>query len=62
MPALYRHFPSRAALVEALCREEAEQLCASVDTPLARMRPDLALRRWMPAVKSRERLAGEHEA
>ena len=44
---LYRHFPSREALVEALYREEVEQLCASVDTLLARMRPDLALRRWM---------------
>lgn len=68
-----------------------EQLCASVDTLLARMRPDLALRRWMDCfadhveargergergdalralidadvlavVRSRERLAGEHEA
>jgi AcrR family transcriptional regulator len=44
---LYRHFASRKALVEALYREEVEQLCASVDTLLARMRPDLALRRWM---------------
>jgi AcrR family transcriptional regulator len=44
---LYRHFPSREALVEALYREEVEQLCASVDTLLARMRPDLALRSWM---------------
>jgi AcrR family transcriptional regulator len=44
---LYRHFASREALVEALYREEVEQLCASVDTLLARMHPDLALRRWM---------------
>ncbi len=44
---LYRHFPSREALVEALYREEVEQLCASVDTLLAHLRPDLALRRWM---------------
>jgi AcrR family transcriptional regulator len=44
---LYRHFPSREALVEALYRAEVEQLCASAGTLLARMRPDLALREWM---------------
>lgn len=44
---LYRHFPSREALVEALYREEVEQLCASVHTLLAQTRPDLALRGWM---------------
>jgi len=44
---LYRHFPSREALIEALYREEVEKLCASVDILLAQMRPDLALRRWM---------------
>src|ERR1700759_2693240 len=46
---LYRHFPSREALVEALYREEVELLCARVGTLLTveRMRPDLALRRWM---------------
>jgi len=46
---LYRHFPSREALVEALYREEVELLCARVDILLTeeRLRPDLALRRWM---------------
>jgi AcrR family transcriptional regulator len=44
---LYRHFPSREALVEALYREEVEQLCGRVRTLLAEMRPDLALRAWM---------------
>ncbi len=44
---LYRHFPSREALIEALYREEVEQLCARVDTLLAQLPPDLALRRWM---------------
>jgi len=44
---LYRHFPSREALIEALYREEVEQLCASVDALLTVHRPDLALRRWM---------------
>lgn len=44
---LYRHFPSREALVEALYRDEVEQLCARVDTLLAKLPPDLALRGWM---------------
>ena len=44
---LYRHFPSREALVEALYREEVEQLCAQVDTLLAAQSPDRALRMWM---------------
>jgi len=44
---LYRHFPSREALVEALYREEVEQLCARAETLLAAHRPDVALRMWM---------------
>lgn len=44
---LYRHFASREALVEALYREEVEQLCARVETLLAAHRPDVALRMWM---------------
>jgi AcrR family transcriptional regulator len=44
---LYRHFPSREALVEALYREELEQLCTSVEVLLAESPPDLALRAWM---------------
>lgn len=44
---LYRHFPSREALVEALYREEVEQLCARAETLLEAHRPDVALRMWM---------------
>ena len=44
---LYRHFPTREALVEALYRKELADLCASVDDLLATRPPDRALRAWM---------------
>jgi AcrR family transcriptional regulator len=44
---LYRHFPTREALVEALYRQELAQLCASAAELLAAQPPDLALRSWM---------------
>ena len=44
---LYRHFPTREALVEALYRQELAELCASVDDLLATLPPDRALRAWM---------------
>jgi AcrR family transcriptional regulator len=44
---LYRHFPTREALVEALYREELAQLCANADGLLAAEAPDRALRSWM---------------
>ena len=44
---LYRHFPSREALVEALYRNELAQLCASVENLLGELPPDRALRVWM---------------
>jgi AcrR family transcriptional regulator len=44
---LYRHFPTREALVEALYRKELADLCASVDDLLAANPPDRALRAWM---------------
>jgi len=44
---LYRHFPTREALVEALYRQELADLCASVDGLLAAYSPELALRAWM---------------
>lgn len=44
---LYRHFPTREALVEALYREELAGLCASADDLLALHAPDRALRAWM---------------
>jgi AcrR family transcriptional regulator len=44
---LYRHFPSREALIEAVYRAELERLCASADELLAELAPDAALRAWM---------------
>jgi AcrR family transcriptional regulator len=44
---LYRHFPTREALVEALYRKELADLCASADDLLAAYAPDQALRAWM---------------
>ena len=44
---LYRHFPSREALVAATYRHEVEQLCDSVGDLQATMAPDAALRAWM---------------
>ncbi|MBB4687729.1 TetR/AcrR family transcriptional regulator [Amycolatopsis jiangsuensis] len=44
---LYRHFPTREALVEALYRDELAQLCASAEILLAAGQPVRALRRWM---------------
>jgi AcrR family transcriptional regulator len=44
---LYRHFPTREALVEALYRKELADLCASADDLLAAHAPERALRAWM---------------
>jgi AcrR family transcriptional regulator len=44
---LYRHFPTREALVGALYREELAHLCASAGELLATQAPDRALRSWM---------------
>jgi AcrR family transcriptional regulator len=44
---LYRHFPTREALVEALYRQELDDLCASAAGLLAVQPPELALRAWM---------------
>lgn len=44
---LYRHFPSREALVDAAYRSELARLCDSVSGLLATMPPDKALRTWM---------------
>ena len=44
---LYRHFPTREALVEALYRKELADLCASAGDLLAAGAPDVALRAWM---------------
>lgn len=44
---LYRHFPTREALVEAVYRAERTRLCDMADELLATAPPDRALRVWM---------------
>ncbi len=44
---LYRHFPTREALVEALYRKELADLCASAGDLLEAHAPERALRLWM---------------
>src|SRR5437879_6401556 len=45
---LYRHFPTREALVEAVYRAELSRLCDSAGELLAAAHaPDAALRSWM---------------
>jgi AcrR family transcriptional regulator len=44
---LYRHFPTREALVEAAYRNELARLCDAVADLLAAMPPDEAMRAWM---------------
>jgi AcrR family transcriptional regulator len=44
---LYRHFPSRDALMETVFRRNVDQLAESADEMLATMPPDQALAEWM---------------
>ena len=44
---LYRHFPTREALVEAAYRNELARLCDTVPEMLGHLPPDQATRRWM---------------
>ncbi|MEN3269519.1 TetR/AcrR family transcriptional regulator [Pseudonocardia sp.] len=44
---LYRHFPSREALVEAVYSSELARLCSSAGELLDSLPPDDALRTWM---------------
>jgi AcrR family transcriptional regulator len=44
---LYRHFPTREALVEAAYRNELARLCDAVPELLESSPPDRALRTWM---------------
>jgi AcrR family transcriptional regulator len=44
---LYRHFPSREAVVEAVYRNEVEHLAAAVPKLLERWAPGEALHKWM---------------
>jgi AcrR family transcriptional regulator len=44
---LYRHFPTREALIEAAYRSELDRLCDAVDGLLKDLPPDEATRAWM---------------
>jgi AcrR family transcriptional regulator len=44
---LYRHFPTREALVEAAYRDELARLCASAAELLKSLPADVAVRTWM---------------
>ncbi len=44
---LYRHFPTREALIEAAYRNELTRLCEATDDLLASSSPAVALREWM---------------
>lgn len=44
---LYRHFPSRELLIEAVYRAELAEVVAAADRLLAEHPPKTALRRWM---------------
>src|SRR6516165_5724030 len=44
---LYRHFPTRDALIEAVYRSEVEKLAAAARTFADTMAPVVALRAWM---------------
>ncbi len=44
---LYRNFPTRESLVEAVYRSELAELCASAHELARELDPDLALRAWM---------------
>lgn len=44
---LYRHFPTRGELIEAVYRQEVETLCAGIDKLIAGNPPDVALSLWM---------------
>ena len=44
---LYRHFPSREAVVEAVYRHEVEQLAEAVPQLLKSLSPGEALHKWM---------------
>ncbi|MBE7188370.1 TetR/AcrR family transcriptional regulator [Jatrophihabitans endophyticus] len=44
---LYRHFPTRDALIEAVYRREVEMLCSGVGDLLADNPPEAALASWM---------------
>ena len=49
---LYRHFPNRQALVEAIYRTELAEVAGAAEQLLTRHPPKVALRRWMDRYSS----------
>jgi AcrR family transcriptional regulator len=49
---LYRHFPTRQALLEAVYRDQVEELCAQADELLGSRPPGEALGAWLRGVAS----------
>ena len=47
MATLYRHFPARESLVDAVCRDQVARLTAGARELLAQLPPPAWLRRWM---------------
>ncbi len=47
---LYRHFPTKAALVEAVYRDGVNRLCARGEEYLATLPPDRAMFEWLRAL------------
>jgi AcrR family transcriptional regulator len=47
MGTLYRHFPSRESLVDAVYRDQVDRLTTGARNLLAELDPASALRRWM---------------
>jgi len=47
---LYRHFPTREALIEAVYRDEVQVLCDAADQYGHELPPDQALAAWLRAV------------
>jgi AcrR family transcriptional regulator len=44
---LYRHFPSRAELLETVYRREVDEVCDRVDDLITTLPPDEALMQWL---------------
>jgi AcrR family transcriptional regulator len=63
---LYRHFPTREALVESVYRSELEALCARAETLAGAPQADVALRTWMDGysafVRTKRRMGDDLQA
>ena len=59
MATLYRHFPSRRTLVEALYAEQVDEICAAADAAAADPAPGDALVDWL--LRFTGFVAGKHD-